>query len=66
MSLNKEVRLRTVEQICSKTDQLLEQAHELDVLAKQSNLPEIAMEINKLTSLIEALQWARYMSQELN
>jgi|GEM_PF-6778894 len=59
-----EVRLRTVEQICSKTNEILEQAHQIDGL--DMNKEEKVAELNRLTGILETLLWIRYMSQELN
>jgi hypothetical protein len=58
-----ESNLRTVEQICSKTDELLQRAHELDELS--STIPEVMMELNRVLGQVEALQWTRYVSGDL-
>jgi hypothetical protein len=61
--MNQQGGLRTLEQICNKTDEILTEAHQLE------NAPigeeyKIA-QLNRLTGMVEALLWIRYL-QELN
>jgi hypothetical protein len=64
MTMKQEKELRTVEQICFATDEILERAHQLDELSFGLE-GEKAAELNRLTGIIQALQWVRYMSREL-
>jgi hypothetical protein len=61
---NQKKEVRTLEQICNKTDQILAEAHELENATIGTEYKVV--ELNRLLGQIESLQWVRYMSQELN